>query len=100
MMEEIANLSRRRILLATLAGGPVLGLRVGGPPAAWAGPFPEPCAILEKSMPVNHLPQAELTTVATFPPQFFLENLVMRADRSLLITVLNRGELWYVPPVD
>ena len=51
-------------------------------------------------MPVNHLPQAELTTVATFPPQFFLENLVMRADHSLLITVLNRGELWYVPPVD
>ena len=51
-------------------------------------------------MPASHLPQAELTTVATFPPQFFLENLVMRADHSLLITVLNRGELWYVPPVD
>jgi hypothetical protein len=51
-------------------------------------------------MLTRYLPQAELTTVATFPPQFFLENLVMRADRSLLITVLNRGELWYVPPVD
>jgi hypothetical protein len=23
----------------------------------------------------------------------------MRADHSLLITILNRGELWYVPPV-
>ena len=51
-------------------------------------------------MPASHLPRAELTTVATFPPQFFLENLLMRADHSLLITVLNRGELWYVPPVD
>src|SRR5271154_699178 len=51
-------------------------------------------------MPASHLPQVELTTVATFPPKFFLENLVMRADHSLLITVLNRGELWYVPPVD
>ena len=50
--------------------------------------------------PATHLPQAKLTTVATFPSQFFLENLVMRADHSLLITVLNRGELWYVPPVD
>jgi hypothetical protein len=48
----------------------------------------------------SRLPQAKLTTVATFPPQYFLENLVMRADHSLLITVLNRGELWYVPPVD
>jgi alkylhydroperoxidase family enzyme len=52
------------------------------------------------AMPASHLPLAKLTTVATFPPQFFLENLVMRADHSLLITVLNRGELWYVPPVD
>ncbi len=28
-------------------------------------------------MPASHLPQAKLTTVATFPPQFFLENLVV-----------------------
>ena len=39
-------------------------------------------------MPASHLPQTKLTTVATFPPQFFLESLVMRADHSLLITVL------------
>ena len=48
----------------------------------------------------RHPRQAELTTVATFPPKFFLENLAMRADHSLLVTVLNRGELWYVPPID
>jgi hypothetical protein len=48
----------------------------------------------------GHLPQAKLSTVATFPTHYFLENLVMRADHSLLITVLNHGELWYVPPVD
>jgi hypothetical protein len=51
-------------------------------------------------MSFNRLPQAKLTTVATFPPEFFLENLVARADRSFLITVLNRRELWYLPPVD
>jgi hypothetical protein len=50
-------------------------------------------------MSPSHLTQASVTAVATFPPQYFLENLVMREDQSLLITVLNRGELWYVPPV-
>ena len=50
-------------------------------------------------MSPSHLTQAKVTAVATFPPWYFLENLVMRKDQSLLITVLNRGELWYVPPV-
>jgi hypothetical protein len=43
--------------------------------------------------------QAKLTIAATFPERFFLENLAMRADGSILVAVLNRKELWYVPPV-
>ena len=41
---------------------------------------------------------ARLTTVATFPPKYFLENLTVREDNSVLITVLNTKELWYVSP--
>jgi hypothetical protein len=40
---------------------------------------------------------AKLTTVATFPEHFFLENLAVRADGSILVTVLNHKQLWYVP---
>ena len=47
----------------------------------------------------NKAPQARLTPVAKFPEKFFLENLAVRADHSLLVTVMNRKELWYVPPV-
>jgi len=43
------------------------------------------------------VPQARLTVVAEFSQHFFLENLAVRADGSMLITVLNRNELWYVP---
>ena len=46
------------------------------------------------------LPQAGLTVVAEFPEKFFLENMAVRADGSILVTVNNRKELWYVPPVD
>ena len=42
-------------------------------------------------------PQAKLTVVAEFPEQFFLENLAVRSDGSMLITVANRRELWFVP---
>jgi hypothetical protein len=49
-------------------------------------------------MPTETISQAKLTTVASFPPNYFLENLVVRADNSALITVLNHRELWYVPP--
>ncbi|HWD82810.1 MAG TPA: hypothetical protein VG497_28110 [Kribbella sp.] len=38
-----------------------------------------------------------LTTVATFPEHYFLENLAVRADGSMLVTALNRRELWWVP---
>ncbi|MBV8455789.1 MAG: hypothetical protein JO122_04150, partial [Acetobacteraceae bacterium] len=42
-------------------------------------------------------PQAKLTVVAEFPEHFFLENIAVRNDGSLLITVQNRKELWFVP---
>ena len=42
-------------------------------------------------------PQAKLTVVAEFPEHFFLENMAVRADGSMLITVLNRKQLWFVP---
>ena len=45
----------------------------------------------------NKASPARLTTVATFPPRYFLENLAVREDNSILITVLNTKELWYVP---
>jgi hypothetical protein len=47
------------------------------------------------------VPQAQLTVVAEFPEHFFLENMAVRADGSMLITVQNRKELWFVPtPAD
>jgi hypothetical protein len=60
-------------------------------------------------MPAATLSQAEpapafadksppITTVASFPANYFLENLAMRADNSALVTAMNQKELWYVPP--
>jgi hypothetical protein len=43
------------------------------------------------------VPQAKLTVVAEFPERFFLENLAVRADGSMLISVQNRKELWFAP---
>ena len=42
-------------------------------------------------------PKAKLTTVAEFPPGLFLENIAVRSDNSVLITVVWQGELWFVP---
>ena len=42
-------------------------------------------------------PTAKLTTVAEFPPGFFLENIAVRSENSVLITVVWQGELWFVP---
>ena len=42
--------------------------------------------------------KAKLSTVATFPKGYFLENLAVRSDNSLLVTSLKTHELWYVPP--
>jgi hypothetical protein len=43
------------------------------------------------------VPKVRLTTVARFPKNYFLENLAVRADNSVLVTALNHKELWYVP---
>ena len=40
---------------------------------------------------------ANITTIARFPEHYFLENLAVRADGSILVTVLNHKQLWYVP---
>src|SRR5215469_16709079 len=40
---------------------------------------------------------AKLTTVAEFPVGFFLENVAVRADGSMLVTELSKKGLWYLP---
>lgn len=49
-------------------------------------------------MPLPPLPAVTLSPVALFPEQYFLENLAVRADGSVLITAVLQKELWYVPP--
>jgi hypothetical protein len=51
-------------------------------------------------MPSENAPRAKLTTIASFPTLYFLESMAVRADASILVTVANRSELWYVPPAD
>src|ERR1700678_212170 len=53
---------------------------------------------MEYIMSPSPVPQVSLTTVATFPKNYFLENLAVRSDNSVLVTALNHKELWYVPP--
>ena len=43
-------------------------------------------------------PQARLTIAASFPAHFFLENLAVRQDDSILITAVTWKELYYLPP--
>ena len=47
-------------------------------------------------MPSEISRQAKLTTVASFPPNSFLENFAVRADNSVLITNMNQKQLWHV----
>ena len=47
------------------------------------------------TMPI--IPQAQFTVVAEFPKHYFLENLAVRSNGSILVTALNKKELWYVP---
>ena len=47
---------------------------------------------------VGRMPPAQLTTVAQFPAGYFLENVTVRADGSMLVTAVNKKELWYLPP--
>jgi hypothetical protein len=48
-------------------------------------------------MAIAPLPEVTVTPVAYFPEKYFLENLVVRADGSVLITAVLQKELWYVP---
>ena len=41
---------------------------------------------MEYIMSPSPVPQVSLTTVATFPKNYFLENLAVRADNSVLVT--------------
>jgi hypothetical protein len=52
---------------------------------------------MECIMSPSPVPQVRLATVATFPKNYFLENLTVREDNSILVTALNHKELWYVP---
>jgi hypothetical protein len=42
--------------------------------------------------------EATLSIIAVFPKGYFLENLAVRSDNSLLVTSIKTHELWYVPP--
>lgn len=48
-------------------------------------------------MAIAPLPEVTLTPVALFPEKYFLENLTVRADGSVLITAVLEKELWHVP---
>ncbi|WP_375481065.1 hypothetical protein [uncultured Jatrophihabitans sp.] len=49
-------------------------------------------------MPVNvPTSRAALTVVAEFSAHYFLENLAVRSDNSILVTAMNQHELWFVP---
>ena len=43
------------------------------------------------------IPQAKLTVIAEFPKFYFLENLAVRTDGSILITAMTKKALWLVP---
>jgi hypothetical protein len=51
-------------------------------------------------MPISPLPAVTLTPVAYFPEKYFLENLAVRGDGSVLITAVLQKELWCVPGPD
>jgi hypothetical protein len=48
-------------------------------------------------MPITPVPAITLTPVAHFPEKYFLENLAVRGDGSVLITAVLQKELWWVP---
>jgi hypothetical protein len=51
-------------------------------------------------MSMAPVPAVTLTPVAYFPENYFLENLVVRADGSVLVTTVLQKELWYVPSAE
>jgi len=48
-------------------------------------------------MTMAPIPAVALTPVAYFPENYFLENLVVRADGPVPVTTVLQKELWYVP---
>ena len=48
-------------------------------------------------MALAPLPEVTVTPVTHLPKKYFLENLVVRADGSVLVTTVLQKELWYVP---
>jgi hypothetical protein len=48
-------------------------------------------------MTITPVPPVTLTPVAYFPEKYFLENLAVRADGSVLVTAVLQKELWCVP---
>ena len=46
---------------------------------------------------MSSVEQAKLSIVAEFPDGYFLENLAVRADGTILVTAMNKKELWLVP---
>ena len=58
-------------------------------------PFGSPTAT---KPPSELMRRAKVTTVASFGPDHFLENLVVRQDGSMLISVLSHKQLCYIPP--
>jgi hypothetical protein len=48
-------------------------------------------------MPAAPGPEVTVTPVAYFPEKYFLENLAVRADGSVLITTVPQQEPWLVP---
>src|SRR5580700_9016654 len=51
-------------------------------------------------MPMSPVPAVTLTPVAYFPEKYFLENLAVRGDGSVLITAVLQKELWCIPGPD
>src|ERR1700741_3468542 len=47
-------------------------------------------------MPMSPFPAVTLTPIAYFPEKYFLENLAVRRDGSVLITAVLQKELWCV----
>jgi hypothetical protein len=48
-------------------------------------------------MAITPVPEVLVTPIAYFPEKYFLENLIVRTDGSVLITAVLQKELWYVP---
>jgi hypothetical protein len=48
-------------------------------------------------MSMAPIPQVTLSPVAYFPQKYFLENLAVRGDGSVLVTAVLQQQLWYVP---